>query len=398
MSHALLISGAGIAGLAAALALSRAGARVDVGERAPQLSTEGAGVQLGPNVTRILRAWGLQDALNAVAVFPQHLCARDARDGRVMGQVALSAGAQLYGAPHVCIHRADLQMLLWHAAQQERHIHWHWGQALQSVSQTADHVSVRSEAGQTWSADGLVVAEGIGSPLRCQLLGDGAATPTGHVALRALLPMADVPSAWRSSNVQVWMGVDFHLVHYPVRGSQWLNLVLVLNRPDMAQDLGWSGVGDAAWAQRAVGRSCAALRDLVGAVSEWRYWVLADRPPLSSVSEMAQGRVALIGDAAHPMRPYLAQGAGMSIEDAAALQMAWQGQSSDSVAAAWQTMAHSRSQRVAQVQQQSRRNGRIFHSTGWLRWGRNLALQTWGPHLMDPAWLYGGGPMPTVKP
>ena len=295
MSHALLISGAGIAGLAAALALSRAGARVDVVERAPQLSTEGAGVQLGPNVTRILRAWGLQDALNAVAVFPQHLCARDARDGRVMGQVALSAGAQRYGAPHVCIHRADLQMLLWHAAQQERHIHWHWGQALQSVSQMADHVSVRSEAGQTWSADGLVVAEGIGSPLRCQLLGDGAATPTGHVALRALLPMADVPLAWRSSYVQVWMGVDFHLVHYPVRGSQLLNLVLVLNRPDMAQDLGWSGVGDAAWAQRAVGRSCAALRDLVGAVSEWRYWVLADRPPLSSVSEMAQGRVALVG-------------------------------------------------------------------------------------------------------
>jgi salicylate hydroxylase len=214
--------------------------------------------------------------------------------------------------------------------------------------------------------------------------------------LRALLPMADVPSAWRSSDVQVWMGVDFHLVHYPVRGSQWLNLVLVLNRPDMAQDLGWSGVGDAAWAQRAVGRSCAALRDLVGAVSEWRYWVLADRPPLSSVSEMAQGRVALVGDAAHPMRPYLAQGAGMSIEDAAALQMAWQGPSGDSVAAAWQAMAHSRWQRVAQVQQQSRRNGRNFHSTGLLRWGRNLALQTWGPHLMDPAWLYGGGPVPTV--
>jgi salicylate hydroxylase len=287
-------------------------------------------------------------------------------------------------------------MLLWHAAQQEGHIHWHWSQALQSVSQAADHVSVRSEAGQTWSADGLVVAEGIGSPLRCQLLGDGAATPTGHVALRALLPMADVPSAWRSSDVQVWMGVDFHLVHYPVRGSKWLNLVLVLNRPDMAQDLGWSGVGDAAWAQRAVGRSCAALCDLVGAVSEWRYWVLADRPPMASASEMAQGRVALVGDAAHPMRPYLAQGAGMSIEDAAALQMAWQGPSGDRVAAAWQAMADSRWQRVARVQQQSRRNGRIFHSTGWLRWGRNLALQTWGPHLMDPAWLYGGGPMPIM--
>ena len=393
MSHALLISGAGIAGLAAALALSRAGARVDVVERAPQLSTEGAGVQLSPNVTRILRAWGLQDALNAVAVFPQHLCARDARDGRVMGQVALSTGAQRYGAPHVCIHRADLQMLLWHAAQQERHIHWHWGQALQSVNPTADHVSVRSEAGQTWSAHGLVVAEGIGSPLRCQLLGDGAATPSGHVALRALLPMADVPSAWRSSDVQVWMGVDFHLVHYPVRGSKWLNLVLVLNRPDMAQDLGWIGVGDAAWAQRAVGRSCAALRDLVGAVSEWRYWVLADRTPMASARDMALGRVAVVGDAAHPMRPYLAQGAGMAIEDAAALQFAWQNHASASVAAAWQAMANNRWQRVARVQSQSRRNGRIFHSSGLQRWGRNLALQALGSRLMDPVWLYGGGPI-----
>jgi len=117
---------------------------------------------------------------------------------------------------------------------------------------------------------------------------------------------------------------------------------------------------------------------------------------MASASEMAQGRVALVGDAAHPMRPYLAQGAGMSIEDAAALQMAWQGQSSGSVAAAWQTMADSRWQRVARVQQQSRRNGHIFHSSGWLRWGRNLALQTWGPRLMDPAWLYGGGPMPSA--
>jgi salicylate hydroxylase len=241
----------------------------------------------------------------------------------------------------------------------------------------------------------LVLADGIGSTLRRHVLGGGAATPTGHIALRALLPMADVPVAWRSSDVQVWMGEDFHLVHYPVRGGQWLNLVLVINQAEALSE-GWSSMGDAAWAQQAVASSCAALRDLVGAVSEWRYWVLADRPPLSSVSEMAQGRVALVGDAAHPMRPYLAQGAGMSIEDAAALQMAWQGPSGDSVAAAWQAMAHSRWQRVARVQQQSRRNGRIFHSSGWLRWGRNLALQTCGPHLMDPAWLYGGGPMPTV--
>ena len=395
MSHTLLISGAGIAGLATALALSRAGARVDVVERAAALTTEGAGIQLGPNVTRILRAWGLQDALNAVAAFPNHLCARDARHGRVMGQVALSAGAQRYGAPHVCIHRADLQTLLWQAAERELGVRWHWGQGLQSVGQTAEHVWVRSGAGQSWHADGLVLADGIGSTLRRHVLGEGAATPTGHIALRALLPMADVPVAWRSSDVQVWMGEDFHLVHYPVRGGQWLNLVLIIHQAEALSE-GWSSMGDAAWAQLAVARSCAALRDLVGAVSEWRYWVLADRKPLASASEMALGRVAVIGDAAHPMRPYLAQGAGMAIEDAAALQAALLGPSGASVAAAWHAMAHSRWQRVAQVQQRSRRNGRIFHSTGLMRWGRNLALQTWGPHLMDPAWLYGGGPMPTL--
>ncbi len=395
MSHALLISGAGIAGLATALALSRAGARVDVVERAAALTTEGAGIQLGPNVTRILRAWGLQDALNAVAAFPNHLCARDARHGRVTGQVALSAGAQRYGAPQVCIHRAELQTRLWQAAERELGVHWHWGQGLQSVGQTAEHVWVRSDAGQSWHADGLVLADGIGSTLRRHVLGGGAATPTGHIALRALLPMADVPVAWRSSDVQVWMGEDFHLVHYPVRGGQWLNLVLVINQAEALSE-GWSSMGDAAWAQQAVASSCAALRDLVGAVSEWRYWVLADRKPLASASEMARGRVAVIGDAAHPMRPYLAQGAGMAIEDAAALQAALQGPSGASVAAAWQAMAHSRWQRVAQVQQRSRRNGRIFHSTGLMRWGRNLALQTGGPHLMDPAWLYGGGPLPTL--
>jgi salicylate hydroxylase len=355
---------------------------------------EGAGVQLGPHVTRILRAWGLQDALNQAAVLPQYLRARDARDGRVVGEVALSHSAQRYGAPHVCIHRADLQALLWQAAQQEARVHWHWGEALQSVHQGADHVSVRSDGGQTWRVDGLVVAEGIGSALRRHVLGDGAATPTGHVALRALMPMTDVPLSLRSCDVQVWMGVDFHLVHYPVRGAHWLNLVLVLNRPDAVLESGWNGKGDAAWVQQAVGRSCAALRDVVGAVPEWRYWVLADRPPMASASEMAQGRVALVGDAAHPMRPYLAQGAGMSIEDAAALQMAWQGQSSESLAAAWQAMADIRWQRVARVQSQSRRNGRIFHSTGLQRWGRNLALQALGARLMDPAWLYGGGPVP----
>ena len=396
MSHTLLIAGAGIAGLATALALSRAGARVDVVERAPELSTEGAGVQLGPNVTRILHAWGLQDGLNAVAVFPEHLSALDARDGRVVGQVAFSHALSRYGAAHVCIHRADLQALLWRAAQQELGVHCHWGQALQTVSQTADDVSVRSETGQRWSADGLVVANGIGSLMRRHVLGEGAATPTGHVALRALLPMADVPHALRSNGVRVWMGQDFHVVHYPVRGGQWLNLVLVINRADMAMRDGWSFTGEAVWAQRAVAGSCAVLRDVVGAVAEWRYWVLAERVPMASAREMAVGRVALVGDAAHPMRPYLAQGAGMSIEDAAALQTAWLRHANAGVAAVWQAMAHSRWQRVARVQQQSRRNGRIFHSTGWLRWGRNLALQTWGPHLMDPAWLYGGGPMPSA--
>jgi salicylate hydroxylase len=186
------------------------------------------------------------------------------------------------------------------------------------------------------------------------------------------------------------------LVHYPVRGGQWLNLVLVIHRPDHSESDQWSLQGDGLWAQQAVSDSCAALRDVVGAVGHWRYWVLADRAPMRSATDMARGRVALVGDAAHPMRPYFAQGAGMAIEDAAALQWAWQNAGDPGVALAWRAMANSRWRRVAKVQAKSRRNGLVFHSTGWLRWARNGALQTMGSPLMNPAWLYGGGPMPVA--
>lgn len=394
MTSPILISGAGIAGLAAALALSRAGVHVNVVERATALSTEGAGVQLGPNVTRILKAWGLERGLQEQGFSPHLLCAHDARDGRILAQVDLVQAVQRYGAPYVCMHRADLLALLWQGLQGQGQ--WHWGQSLQTVDATDTHVVVHSASGLTWQGEGLVVADGIGSTLRRALTSDGPATATGHVALRALLPMADVPLKWRTANVHVWMGERFHLVHYPVRGGQWLNLVLVIHRPEHSESGQWSLQADGLWAQQAVSDSCAALRDVVGSVAQWRYWVLADRAPMRSAIEMARGRVALIGDAAHPMRPYFAQGAGMAIEDAATLQWAWQNAGDPGVALAWRAMANSRWRRVAKVQAKSRRNGLVFHSTGWLRWGRNWALRTIGSPLMNPAWLYGGGPMPVV--
>ncbi|NBX54129.1 MAG: FAD-dependent oxidoreductase [Betaproteobacteria bacterium] len=392
MSSTILISGAGIAGLSAALALSRAGVWVKVVERENALVSEGAGVQLGPNVTRILRAWGLGSGLRDKGFFPKFLCAHDARDGRVLGQSDLAQALQHYGAPHVCIHRADLQALLWQGLQGQGQ--WHWGHTLQTVHPADTHVMVRSASGQAWQGDGLVVADGIGSKLRQAVSGDGPATPTGHVALRALLPMTEVPRQWRTTNVHVWMGERFHLVHYPVRDGQWLNLVLVIHRRDSRETDHWSWLGEGLWAQQAVSDSCAAVCDLIGAVAQWRYWVLADRAPMRSATDMAVGRIAMIGDAAHPMRPYFAQGAGMAIEDAAALQWAWQHRGDQGVDLAWRAMADSRWRRVAQVQAQSRRNGLVFHSTGWLRWGRDAALQTLGSRLMNPAWLYGGGPRP----
>jgi salicylate hydroxylase len=231
----------------------------------------------------------------------------------------------------------------------------------------------------------------VWSAVRQQLLGDAPARFTGHLAYRALVAQADLPAHLRSDQVTVWMGPRLHVVHYPVRSGQWLNLVAIVHgaKPEQAQD--WDQAGHTQALMQAMGAVGRDLHERLAPVPAWRQWALHDRAPVSGASDMAQGRVALLGDAAHPMRPYLAQGAGMAIEDADTLAQCL-GVGNARVVEQLQAYAQARWARNARVQARAIRNGRIFHAQGAVALGRNLSMRLMGGRLMDQPWLYGGGP------
>ena len=388
----VVVAGGGIGGLAAALACARQGVPVQLLERAAQLSEVGAGIQIGPNVTRILQAWGLGDALAQVAAFPKRLQARDARTGQVLGSLRLGARAQaLYGAPYATIHRADLQAML-HTAVQAAGVDVRLGQTVEGWRETAEGLQVNTADGPSVQADALIGADGVWSAVRHQLLGDAPARFTGHLAYRALVTQADLPVHLRSDEVTVWMGPRLHVVHYPVRGGQRLNLIAIVHGDKPAQADVWDAAGHAKALMQAMGAVGKELHERLAAVPAWRQWALHDRAPLTASREMAQGRVALLGDAAHPMRPYLAQGAGMAIEDAQVLAQCL-AQGSGRVPARLQAYAEQRWARNARVQARAIHNGRIFHATGLVAWGRDLSMRLMGERLMDVPWLYDSGPL-----
>jgi salicylate hydroxylase len=389
MSKHVLIAGGGIGGLAAALACARAGWGVQLWERAPAFGEVGAGIQMGPNVVRVLHDWGLQDPLRKVAAFPHRLQVRSAASGVELGVLPLGQQvAQRYGAPYATIHRADLHRLLLDAVSPQ--VALHVGRTLQSYRDTGGLVQVGDTAGQEQEVPLLLGADGLWSRVRQLLLGDGAPRVTGHLAYRAMVPQHSLPAALRSQQVTAWLGPDLHVIQYPVRQGDWLNVVAVVHGQSTHDHTVWTHQAPSAELGTRMADACAPLRDLVAAIADWGLWSLCDRPPMRSAAEQAQGRVALLGDAAHPMRPYLAQGAGMALEDAAQLAHSL-AQDTQPLPLRLQHYANHRWQRCAQVQARSIRNGEIFHARGLLRLGRDAALRLLGSHLMDVPWLYQGG-------
>jgi salicylate hydroxylase len=389
----VLVAGGGIGGLAAALACARAGLPVQLFERSPALAEVGAGIQLGPNVTRLLQAWGLTASLQAVAAYPENLVIRGVDTGAELGRLRLGAQTRArYGAPYATIHRADLQALLLQAVQAEAGVALTLDQAITGFEQDATGVSVQHADGHQTPGALLVGADGLWSRVRQHLLGDGAPRLTGHQAYRALLPQAELPAALRCQDVVVWLGTGLHLVQYPVRGGDWLNVVALVEDRTQHQNpgdrSGWDHAALGADLQQLLHGAAPALQALVQAMGGWRLWHLQLRDTVASASQMAQGRVALLGDAAHPMLPYLAQGAGMAIEDAQALGQALA--ASGATPAALTQYAQARWQRNARVQKRALRNAWIFHTSGPTRWGRDLAMRLLGDRLLDLPWLYGG--------
>ena len=401
MLEQLLIAGGGIAGLSAALAASQAGWEVRVFERAPKFSEFGAGVQLGPNVVRCLQSLGLWPALQAVAVAPEAIQARSALSAAVLGRMPLGGIIQRrYGAPYLTVHRADLHKVLLEAVLERPGIYIKTAepvlQLVGAATVNSSAVTVRTASYPSVEGDALLIADGVWSQLRSAVVkNDQPLRYTRHLAYRALLPMAAVPAAWRSPEVQVWMGPRWHVVHYPVAAGKLLNLVVIV-RGQAPDDLAsWDHSANAQVLEQAMTGCCAPLHDLVSAVAasgfEWRLWPLMGRKPVAGPHEMANGLLALSGDAAHPMLPYLAQGAGMAIEDAAVLGQALAQREVD-IATRLRRYALLRWQRNAQVQQRAWRNGQIFHAQGPVRWGRDWSMRLFGQKLMDMPWLYEGPP------
>ena len=390
----ILVAGGGIGGLATALALSKGRHRVDVFEQAAVFGEIGAGVQLGPNATRRLRQLDLGPGLAAIAARPDALVVHSAESGSELARMPLAdAMQQRYGAPYFCVHRADLHGLLLDAVRARGTGTLVTGAQIRQVETSDDLVCLSSTDARAWEGEAIVGADGLWSMVRRQLDCASAAQPprvTGHTAWRALIEQSRLPAALRRKRVDVWLGPRLHAVAYPVRGGDWLNVVVIAESAPAGDARDWDQSSSIAALKQAMGRSCAGLQSLLDAMPGWRAWSLGDRAPMTSAAEMAHERVALVGDAAHPMVPYLAQGAGMAIEDAMALADSLADGRAADVPAAFARYAEARWARNAQVQARARRNGEIFHATGAVRLGRDMAMRLLGAKLLDQPWLYGG--------
>lgn len=403
MMRQAVVAGGGIGGLAATVALSRAGWEVQVLEKATAFSEVGAGIQLGPNSVKVLEQWGLKSALAQISSEPSQLQVRCALTGDTLGTLRLGPEMRKrYGAPYVTVHRADLHSVLLKAAQQQADTQVKLCSPLLSFQQNEQGIALSTASRATdFEVDALVGADGLWSSVRQQLLDDGQPLPTGQLAYRALIAQANLPPALRSQQVTAWLGPRLHVVHYPVRRGEALNVVVIVHAPattpvrtPTTTSNPWDYAAHAADLSNALAGTCNALQAQIAAMPQWRLWPLYDRPPMQGAHQQARGRVALLGDAAHPMPPFLAQGAGMAIEDAAELGHAL-GHAIDpafDVSTMLQRYALNRWQRNAKVQARSRRNGEIFHAQGLLRWGRNTSLRLWGEKILDVPWLYGAQP------
>jgi salicylate hydroxylase len=388
-----LIAGAGIGGLTAALALARAGFEVAVFERTAVLEEFGAGLQVTPNATRILAALGALEAVQSRALSPRAIRILRGRDGAVLSTLPLESAQARWGAPYLVIHRADLQRALVERVAREPGITLTLGAEVGGL--TSDDAGVtagvkRGAIGLRERGDFLIGADGLRSIVR-ERLGLGGreeALFSGRVAFRAQVEGSSVPERWRAPEVTLRLGAKAHLVHYPLRAGAIVNLVAVIESGWRAKkgDDPWDGAADRDALARAFAGWPPEARAAIDAATEWRAWPLYDRP---GIAGFAAGRVALIGDAAHPMLPFLAQGAAQAIEDAGALADCLK-QAPDP-GAALAAYSQRRAPRAARVQAEASTQARLYHLTGPLALGRDLGMRLLGPErlLRRYDWLYG---------
>ena len=394
VTRTIIVAGAGIGGLTAALALAAKGFRVVVLEKAERLEEAGAGLQLSPNASRVLVELGLQPRLASRAVMPDAINIMSAREGGEIARLPLGEAASFRaGAPYWVVHRADLQAALQAHVNDNPDIELRLGCQFDDVTSHAKGLTVVQRSGDARRQElavALIGADGIWSSVRNHLFPDVQPQFSGLIAWRGTLDATALPREYTSPRVQLWMGPNAHLVAYPISGARQINVVAIVpgtwNRPGWSAPGGTNEIKDAF----ASPRWPPTARMLIGAVDEWRRWALFTVPDIGDWSE---GAIALVGDAAHAMLPFAAQGAGMAIEDAAVLAKALSDSAGENIAgipAALKRYGRLRRARVLQVQRAARRSGRIYHLTGPLALARDLTIKAMGPKrvLARQDWIY----------
>lgn len=385
----ILVAGGGIGGLAAALTLAKSGYRVEVLEQAREFSEIGAGLQLGPNATRMLRKWGVMEALEPHLVAPDDLRMMDGISGRLLTRIPLGETfTQRFGAPYYVAHRADLHRALLAACQRESAIALHTHRGVSDVRQDDGTVSVSAAGGHHHEGAALIGADGLWSQVRRHIIGDGDPSFANLTAYRALLQRDEMPSdcAWNAA--ALWATPGAHLVHYPISGGRAFNVVATVTS-DFRHE-GWNEPGDRdelLWHFRC---ACPQARAVLEAGTSWRKWALADRVPVTGWSK---GRITLLGDAAHAVLQHYAQGAAMALEDADCLAQSLTHSAGD-IAGALKIYEKARQPRTARLFRESRKLGAVYNAGGLKRWIRNLVLPRTSPERWyeKVAWVYGGGP------
>ncbi|MFN3494646.1 MAG: 3-hydroxybenzoate 6-monooxygenase [Hydrogenophaga sp.] len=383
----VLVSGGGIGGLAAALALVRQGFQVQVFEQAPEIGEIGAGIQLGPNAFHAFDALGIGDKARGRAVYTEYMVMHDAIDESRVGRIDTGEAFRArFGNPYAVIHRADIHGSLLEGAVETGRVQFFTNTRIEKIEQDEANktVTVVDQNGRRWTGQALIGADGGKSVVRAQYVNDPPRV-TGHVVYRAVVDKADFPEDLRWNAASLWAGPKCHLVHYPLRGGEQYNVVVTFHSRQQEQ---W-GVTDGSKeeVESYFQGICPKARQLIELPKSWKRWATADREPIDT---WVFGRVTILGDAAHPTTQYMAQGACMALEDAVTLGEALRvhGNNWDAALPLYQ---RSRVTRTARIVLSGREMGRLYHATGVERLVRN---SLWKGRSQDRfydamEWLYG---------
>jgi salicylate hydroxylase len=387
-SPSVLVCGGGIGGLAAALALAKQGLRVTVLEQSHELGEIGAGVQLGPNAFSAFDALGIGERARALAVYTERLMLLDAVDGSEIANVPLGEPfRERFGNPYAVIHRADIHGSLLEGVKENGRIELETSTRVERIEQSGNRVTVTDQHGRVFEADALIGCDGGKSIVRQQYVGDNARV-SGHVVYRAVVDESEFPAELKRNAPIVWCGPNCHLVHYPLRGGKQYNVVVTFHSRETET---WS-VTDGSQEEVLTYFTdiVPQARKLLSLPKSWRRWATADREP---IAQWTFGRATLLGDAAHPMLQYLAQGACMALEDGVTLGRAVS-ESNGDLDAALARYQRSRVARTARVLLMTREMGRIYHAKGVERLVRNDLWKDRTPERFYDAleWLYAWKP------